>query len=79
MDHLPGALAGSVGSNRGNCGRATRSAKAAQNSRSASQLDAVGEAFGCKLEPEDYQEVDKILADTIKDPVGPDFMAPALS
>jgi aryl-alcohol dehydrogenase-like predicted oxidoreductase len=44
--------------------------------RSASQLDAVAEAFGWKLEAEDYKEVDKILADTIKDPVGPEFMAP---
>ena len=44
--------------------------------RSASQLDAVAEAFGWKLEAEDYKEIDKILADTIKDPVGPEFMAP---
>ena len=44
--------------------------------RSASQLDAVSEAFGWKLDSEDYKQVDKILAETIKDPVGPEFMAP---
>lgn len=44
--------------------------------RSAGQLDAVSEAFGWKLDSEDYKQVDKILAETIKDPVGPEFMAP---
>ena len=44
--------------------------------RSANQLDAVSEAFGWKLDSEDYKQVDKILAATIKDPVGPEFMAP---
>ena len=44
--------------------------------RSASQLDAVSEAFGWKLNSEDYKQVDRILEETIKDPVGPEFMAP---
>lgn len=44
--------------------------------RNASQLDAVEEAFGWKLSGDDYAEVDKILRQTIKNPVGPDFMAP---
>ena len=44
--------------------------------RSANQLDAVSEAFGWKLDSDDYKQVDKILAATIKDPVGPEFMAP---
>ena len=42
----------------------------------SSQLDAISEAFGWKLDSEDYKQVDKILAATIKDPVGPEFMAP---
>jgi len=44
--------------------------------RSAEQLDPCQEAFGWKLSAEDYAAVDQILAETIKDPVGPDFMAP---
>src|SRR5260370_40285571 len=44
--------------------------------RSARQLDAVSEAFGWKLDSEDYKQVDKILAETIKAPVRREFMAP---
>ena len=44
--------------------------------RNAGQLDAVEEAFGWKLSSNDYAEVDKILRETIKHPVGPEFMAP---
>jgi aryl-alcohol dehydrogenase-like predicted oxidoreductase len=44
--------------------------------RNASQLDAVEEAFGWKLSSGDYAEVDRILRETIENPVGPEFMAP---
>jgi len=44
--------------------------------RNASQLDAVEEAFDWKLASDDYAEVDRILRETIKNPVGPEFMAP---
>jgi aryl-alcohol dehydrogenase-like predicted oxidoreductase len=44
--------------------------------RSGAQLDPCQEAFGWKLSDTDYAAVDQILAETIKDPVGPDFMAP---
>jgi aryl-alcohol dehydrogenase-like predicted oxidoreductase len=44
--------------------------------RNAGQLDAVEEAFGWKLSSDDYAEVDRILRETIKNPVGPEFMAP---
>ena len=44
--------------------------------RNAAQLDAVEEAFGWKLSSDDYAEVDRILRETIKNPVGPEFMAP---
>lgn len=44
--------------------------------RNATQLDAVEEAFGWKLSSDDYAEVDRILRETIKNPVGPEFMAP---
>lgn len=46
--------------------------------RNASQLDAVEQAFGWKLSSADYAEVDRILCETIKNPVGPEFMAPPL-
>jgi aryl-alcohol dehydrogenase-like predicted oxidoreductase len=44
--------------------------------RNASQLEAVEEAFGWNLLSDDYAAVDKILGETIQDPVGPEFMAP---
>jgi aryl-alcohol dehydrogenase-like predicted oxidoreductase len=44
--------------------------------RNASQLDAVEQAFGWKLSSVDYAEVDRILRETIRNPVGPEFMAP---
>jgi aryl-alcohol dehydrogenase-like predicted oxidoreductase len=44
--------------------------------RNAGQLDAVEQVFGWKLSSDDYAEVDKILRETIKNPVGPEFMAP---
>jgi aryl-alcohol dehydrogenase-like predicted oxidoreductase len=44
--------------------------------RNAKQLQGVEEAFGWKLSSNDYAEVDRILRQTIKNPVGPEFMAP---
>ena len=44
--------------------------------RSAKQLAGVEEAYGWSLGAEDYAEVDRILEETITDPVGPEFMAP---
>jgi aryl-alcohol dehydrogenase-like predicted oxidoreductase len=44
--------------------------------RNAGQLEGVNEAFGWKLSSNDYAEVEKILRETIKKPVGPEFMAP---
>ncbi len=40
------------------------------------QLKSAEEAMGWKLSPEDYSEVDRILKEEIRDPVGPEFMAP---
>ena len=44
--------------------------------RNAGQLDAVEQAFDWKLSSGDYAEVDRILCETIENPVGPEFMAP---
>ena len=44
--------------------------------RNAGRLDAVERAFGWNLSSDDYAEVNRILRETIKDPVGPEFMAP---
>ena len=44
--------------------------------RKPSQLDAVSEISGWKLDAAALAEIDKILAETVKDPVGPEFMAP---
>lgn len=45
--------------------------------RRPEQLKGFEDAFGWQLSPEDLQHIDRILANTIKDPVGPEFMAPA--
>jgi aryl-alcohol dehydrogenase-like predicted oxidoreductase len=44
--------------------------------RNPGQLKAAEEAMGWRLSSSDYQAIDKILKDEIKDPVGPEFMAP---
>ena len=44
--------------------------------RRPSQLEPLNEIFGWSLDEAAFSEIDKILSDTIKDPVGPEFMAP---
>ena len=44
--------------------------------RRPDQLDGIDEAFGWTLSPQDLQDIDRILAEHITDPVGPEFMAP---
>ena len=44
--------------------------------RHPSQLDAVSEAMGWSLTEEDVKGIDRIIEETIPDPVGPEFMAP---
>jgi hypothetical protein len=40
------------------------------------QLGPIPELTGWSLDKDDFQAIDKILAETIKDPCGPEFMAP---
>jgi len=42
------------------------------------QLDAVQDAMGWELDDEAKKHIDAILLQTVKDPVGPEFMAPPL-
>ncbi|EMP57383.1 oxidoreductase, aldo/keto reductase family protein [Marinobacter santoriniensis NKSG1] len=44
--------------------------------RRPEQLDPVGEIEGWSLDPEALKAIDDILTEHIKDPVGPEFMAP---
>lgn len=44
--------------------------------RRPEQLKGVEEAFGWHLSADDQGHIDRILASTIKDPIGPEFMAP---
>ncbi len=44
--------------------------------RTPEQLAPVNEAFGWPLDNEAKHTIDQILVETIKDPVGPEFMAP---
>ncbi len=44
--------------------------------RRPGQLDPVAEVMGWKLDAAALAEIDRILAETVKSPVGPEFMAP---
>jgi len=44
--------------------------------RRPDQLQGVEEVFGWSLSAADLKEIDQILINTIKDPIGPEFMAP---
>jgi aryl-alcohol dehydrogenase-like predicted oxidoreductase len=44
--------------------------------RRADQLSPIGDALGWKISGQVMAEIDQILRETIKDPVGPEFMAP---
>ena len=44
--------------------------------RRPAQLDLVGDAMGWELDDKAKQRIEKILLHTVKDPVGPEFMAP---
>ena len=44
--------------------------------RRPAQLDPIADAMGWKLDARAKQHIDAILKYTVKDPVGPDFMAP---
>jgi aryl-alcohol dehydrogenase-like predicted oxidoreductase len=46
--------------------------------RRPDQVTPVSEAMGWSLNDATMREIDRILAETIKDPVGPEFMAPPL-
>ncbi|WP_219267863.1 aldo/keto reductase [Pseudomonas sp. Xaverov 259] len=45
--------------------------------RRPEQLKGFEEVFGWHLSADDLTHIDRILASTIKDPIGPEFMAPA--
>lgn len=46
--------------------------------RHPSQLEPLDDIWGWKIKGKDFKEIDGILSETIKDPVGPEFMAPPL-
>jgi len=46
--------------------------------RKPEQLQGLDEAFGWRLSSEDLAAIDALLAEHVKDPVGPEFMAPPL-
>jgi hypothetical protein len=44
--------------------------------RHPGQLDPIGEVLGWRLDAKALLEVDRIFRTAVKDPVGPEFMAP---
>jgi aryl-alcohol dehydrogenase-like predicted oxidoreductase len=44
--------------------------------RRAEQLSPIGDALGWQIDSKVMAEIDQVLRETIKDPVGPEFMAP---
>lgn len=46
--------------------------------RNPDQLNVMKEIEGWKVEPDDIRKIDEIIHENLKDPVGPEFMAPPL-
>lgn len=44
--------------------------------RRPEQLDGIGDVFGWRLDEKAFRQIDAIVANFVKDPVGPEFMAP---
>jgi aryl-alcohol dehydrogenase-like predicted oxidoreductase len=44
--------------------------------RSPEQMEPVAEIFGWRIDGETMKDIDRILEETVKEPVGPEFMAP---
>ncbi|MBA1272210.1 aldo/keto reductase [Stutzerimonas azotifigens] len=44
--------------------------------RRPDQLNGIDDAFGWRLSEQDLKDIDALLADHVKEPVGPEFMAP---
>jgi len=44
--------------------------------RQPEELDPLADVMGWHLTEQDFQEIDQILKETIKDPIGPQFMSP---
>jgi aryl-alcohol dehydrogenase-like predicted oxidoreductase len=44
--------------------------------RKPEQLDEMDHVLGWKLTPQDFNEIDKIIEENVKHPIGPQFMAP---
>ncbi len=42
------------------------------------QLAPAGEVFGWKLTPDDMQAIDRMVREHVKDPIGPEYLEPAL-
>jgi hypothetical protein len=42
------------------------------------QLDPVGEVIGWRLDEGAMAEIDRIVAECVAEPIGPEFMAPPL-
>ena len=51
-------------------------ATALWGARHPGQLDPIGDVMGWALDGSALREIDRIIRDTVKDPVGPEFMAP---
>jgi aryl-alcohol dehydrogenase-like predicted oxidoreductase len=46
--------------------------------RHPNRLDPLADVFGWQLDASAKAEIDRIVSETIKDPVGPEFMAPSV-
>jgi aryl-alcohol dehydrogenase-like predicted oxidoreductase len=44
--------------------------------RRAEQLSPIADVLGWRIDADVMTEIDRILRETVKDPVGPEFMAP---
>ena len=49
---------------------------ARRGARRPAQLDGSEDAFGWRLDEKAFEQIDAIVAQFVKDPIGPEFMAP---
>jgi hypothetical protein len=44
--------------------------------RHPGRLDGVADIMGWKIDAADFSKIDRIIDDCVRDPIGPEFMAP---
>ena len=74
--HYVETLVTAIGETRDPSKRAHVVGVALWGARRPAQLDGIEDVFGWRLDEKAFEQIDAIVAQFVKDPVGPEFMAP---